>query len=81
MDINDITENSMEKLHTNLLELNNNINENPTNFKDTIKFNEDRINNKLIDYKSKPDQGYAQLANRLFKKSKITINYCYFNEL
>ena len=54
-DINEITENSMEKLRENLLELNNNMNSNPANFKDTIKFNEDRINNKLNDYKLKPE--------------------------
>ena len=51
MDINKIAELSMEKLHLNLLELNNNINEDKTFFKDTIKFNEDRINNKLNEYK------------------------------
>ena len=45
----------MEKLRENLLELNNNMNSNPANFKDTIKFNEDRINNKLNDYKLKPE--------------------------
>jgi hypothetical protein len=55
MDINKIAESSMEKLHLNLLELNNNINEDKTFFKDTIKFNEDRINNKLNEYKKNPD--------------------------
>ena len=54
MDIDDITENSMDKLHKNLLELNNNINP-VTNYQSITKINEERINTKLKDYKNKPD--------------------------
>ena len=55
MKIEEITENSMEKLHDNLLELNNNLIKKESYFKSQSEFNEERIKKKLIDYKQLPD--------------------------
>ena len=55
MNIEDITENSMEKLHDNLLEINNNLIKKESIYKDLSEFNEERIKKKLTDYKKIPD--------------------------
>jgi hypothetical protein len=55
MNIDDIVQKSMEKLRNNLLELNNTINNNAINFKTLNKSTEERINDKLNNYNSKPD--------------------------
>jgi hypothetical protein len=59
MNINDITEKSMEKLNENLLELNNNVKnyKNEDNYPEYEKYsieNEKKINNKFTDFKDKP---------------------------
>ena len=55
MKIEEITENSMEKLHDNLLEINNNLIKKEAIYKDLSEFNEERIKKKLMDYKKIPD--------------------------
>lgn len=72
MNPNDIAENSMEKLHNNLIELNNNIHDKNCFFSSQIKFNEERIKKKLIDYKELNDtkQKVNDYITEMFDKKK-----------
>jgi hypothetical protein len=69
---NDIAENSMEKLHNNLIELNNNIHDKNCFFSSQIKFNEERIKKKLLDYKEMNDtkQKVNEYITEMFDKKK-----------
>jgi hypothetical protein len=55
MNLDDIVQKSMEKLHKNLLEINDNINNKAIAFTTLNKFTENRINDKLYNYNTKPE--------------------------
>jgi hypothetical protein len=71
MNLDDITENSMEKLHNNLLEINNEVKKGESH-KNISEFNEKRIKNKLTDYKKTPDtkKKVNEFIAEMFDKKK-----------